>query len=89
MMNKRNQWRKAGKRVFGFIDERLDKAYRLLFEPSNKAGCVICDEDDSSVLDIHEMDDSNGFKVLCSRCHGVTRQSFDNKLQNQIGGVNV
>lgn len=71
------------------LNQDIDSAYRRLFGPENPAGCAVCGENEPSVLDIHEAGDSNDFKVLCSRCHGATRQYFDNGLQKQIGGSHV
>lgn len=62
----------------------LDNAYRQLFGPTDPAGCAICGETEPSVLDIHEADDSNDFKVLCNDCRCNLFEKY-NKSEVRVG----
>lgn len=61
----------------------IDKAYRGLFGPSDKAGCVICGKDEPELLDIHEADDGNEFRVLYNSCRCNLPEKY-NKTEARV-----
>lgn len=61
----------------------IDKAYRRLFGPMNPAGCVVCRDDQPELLDIHEADDSNDFRVICNSCRCNLSEKY-NKIEARV-----